>query len=68
MTEIDPEVGVSIPQSILIVEDFPAPLGPINPAKQPRGIEKLTFLTASMVSYLREKRKPKRPLSLLATL
>src|SRR5512136_602011 len=41
-----PEVGVSMPQSIRIVVDFPEPLGPRNPKISPRFTEKVILFTA----------------------
>ena len=36
-SSIDPEVGGIRPVSMRMVVDFPAPFGPRNPKKQPRG-------------------------------
>src|SRR5665213_1142551 len=45
-TSARPEVGVSRPQSIRMVVDFPAPLGPRNPKTSPLRTERLMLSTA----------------------
>jgi hypothetical protein len=49
-TDPDPLVGGIIPSNILIVVDFPAPLGPRKPKTEPFGILKLTLSTATKSS------------------
>src|SRR5579862_4976206 len=44
-----PEVGFSRPQSIRIVVDFPAPLGPRKPKISPRWTSRFTWSTATNV-------------------
>ena len=46
-----PFVGVRIPDIILIVVLFPAPLGPMNPTISPAPMSKDRSLTAWIVSY-----------------
>ena len=50
-TRHSPLSGVRIPLRILIVELFPAPLGPIYPTISPSPMVKLTWSKALMVSY-----------------
>src|SRR5512137_175855 len=46
-TRARPEVGVSRPQSMRIVVDFPAPFGPRKPKISPRRTPKLILSTAT---------------------
>src|SRR5208282_4855912 len=55
-TQISPLVGTRMPVNILMLVDFPAPLGPMYPTVSPRSIEKLTWSTAARVRYSRTKR------------
>ena len=50
-TSTFPEVGVSTPDSILMVVDLPQPLGPTYPTASPFSMPKLMSLTARRISY-----------------
>src|SRR6185295_16914776 len=54
-TETSPEVGCRIPVSILMVVDFPAPLGPMNATDWPGGTLRLIPSTATTSDTLRRK-------------
>src|SRR5579862_4350613 len=50
-SSMEPEVGGIRPVSMRIVVDFPAPLGPRKPKKQPRGTTRSTPSTAALSPY-----------------
>src|SRR5438876_1333938 len=55
LTQTSPEVGRKRPVSILIVVDFPAPLGPRKPKNSPARTVKFRLLTATFCSKVRTK-------------
>src|SRR5579885_3624014 len=52
-TQAAPAVGRSCPTNILMVVDFPAPLGPRKPKNSPRLTRKLRLFTATFCSNTR---------------
>src|SRR5579872_1433345 len=50
-SSIDPEFGGINPVSMRMVVDLPAPFGPRNPKKQPRGTVRLSPSTAALFPY-----------------
>ena len=70
LTTTSPSVGCSTPVSILMVVDFPAPLGPRYPTSSPRSISNEILSTARISWYSDDKRvliPPKKPGRLLTT-